>query len=414
MAAIQMPAFLWGPQGQAMSPEQVAAQRRVAEALAAQEAPKDFASGMTRVGEALLHNSIQGRTAAAEEAGLASADAAFAGIGPESSFEDIMAASSNEWASDPQQRVAQALLNRQFESQDPMRQMELEMAQLELERMRNPQPEPGFEVLSPEDATSMGLPPGAYQRGPDGRIDPIGSGGGVTVNLGENGIDYGDPGAGLAWARNPDGTVKMDERGAPIALPFQGGKPYADMLAGQEAEAAADQYQGTQADIVTTDIDRALDQIEGNPLLTTGMGAQLTSWAGGSPAANVEGLLNTVSGNIGFDKLQAMRETSPTGAALGNVTEKELTLLQSTLGSLSQKQGDGQLADNLKRVKNVYLDIIHGPGQGPVREQLSYESEGQQRGAGGAARPTTEAEYNALPSGSQFIDPDDGQLYVKP
>lgn len=32
----------------------------------------------------------------------------------------------------------------------------------------------------------------------------------------------------------------------------------------------------------------------------------------------------------------------------------------------------------------------------------------------GVARPTTDAEYNALPSGSLFIDPDDGKQYRKP
>lgn len=41
--------------------------------------------------------------------------------------------------------------------------------------------EPGFTEVTPEEATARGYPPGAYQKGPDGKIYAIG-GGGVTVN----------------------------------------------------------------------------------------------------------------------------------------------------------------------------------------------------------------------------------------
>ncbi len=68
-----------------------------------------------------------------------------------------------------------------------------------------------------------------------------------------------------------------------------------------------------------------------------------------------------------------MRSASPTGAALGSVTERELALLQSTIGNLEQSQDDVQLKDNLRRVKNTYLDIIHGEGKGPEREKLTFQ-----------------------------------------
>lgn len=51
-------------------------------------------------------------------------------------------------------------------------------------------PAPEFSVLTPEEAAAQGLPPGAYQRGQDGRIDTIG-GASTTVNVGagENAFD---------------------------------------------------------------------------------------------------------------------------------------------------------------------------------------------------------------------------------
>lgn len=65
--------------------------------------------------------------------------------------------------------------------------------------------------------------------------------------------------------------------------------------------------------------------------------------------------IDTVVANIGFDRLTEMRQASPTGGALGAVTERELALLQSTIASLAQSQSQKQLLDNLQRVEAQYL-----------------------------------------------------------
>src|SRR5690606_3574220 len=82
-------------------------------------------------------------------------------------------------------------------------------------------------------------------------------------------------------------------------------------------------------------------------------------------ARNLDALLTTVKANVGFDRLQAMREASPTGGALGAVSDFENRQLQATLGNLEQSQTPDQLKYNLQRFKDTYLDIIHGPGNRP-------------------------------------------------
>jgi len=62
-------------------------------------------------------------------------------------------------------------------------------------------------------------------------------------------------------------------------------------------------------------------------------------------------LLDTIKSNIGFNEITAMREASKTGGALGQVSERELTFLQSVLGSLDIGQSEEQLAQNLDDVK---------------------------------------------------------------
>lgn len=268
-----------------------------------------------------------------------------------------------------------AALKNQYDAASFERSLKLldaQIAQAASVTAKNNAPPETFTTLSADEVKQLGLPPGSYQRGADNKITQIG-GGGVTVNMGPNGVDYGDPGAGYVWQRDKEGKIVTDDRGAPIAIPFQGGKPYNDQKAADEAKKNKTDQKNVTAGVVVQDIDRALTQIKEDPFWTTGIGAQMTGWIGNTPASNVAALMDSVEANAGFDKLQAMRESSPTGGALGSVTERELQLLQSAIGSLKQSQGPEQLQDNLKRVKNIYLDIIHGPGNGPPREKLSFD-----------------------------------------
>ncbi len=195
--------------------------------------------------------------------------------------------------------------------------------------------------------------------------------GAQTINVGPTGIDYGDPGAGYVWQRDPKtNDIVVDERGAPIAIPFKGGKPYQAEQDALKAGTIKEAREDVKQDLVLDDLGRAISNVTDNPFFTSGAGAQATGWMDGTPAADVRGMIKSIVANLGFDQLQAMREASPTGGALGQVTEKELAFLQGVLGDLTQAQSAPQLLYNLKRVKNIYLDIVHGEGAGPPREEL--------------------------------------------
>lgn len=128
------------------------------------------------------------------------------------------------------------------------------------------------------------------------------------------------------------------------------------------------------AGVVTQDIDRALKVMETATLPTTGQVGSWLSNIGGTAANDVRALVDTVKANSGFQELNKMRSMSPTGGALGSITERELALLQSTVGNLEQSQTEAQFKDNLRRVKNTYLDVIHGEGKGPPREKFQGSS----------------------------------------
>lgn len=135
--------------------------------------------------------------------------------------------------------------------------------------------------------------------------------------------------------------------------------------------ALAEQAQ-TASDIVTTDIDRAFDILDTTKIPVTSFGSLLKS-VPGTPARDMLGLIDTVKANVGFDKLQQMRAASPTGGALGQVSERENELLQSVIGNLELSQSEDQLRFNLQRVKDVYNMVVHGTANPSGTKTISFE-----------------------------------------
>lgn len=70
-------------------------------------------------------------------------------------------------------------------------------------------------------------------------------------------------------------------------------------------------------------------------------------------AADLAAQLEVVKSNVGFDQLQEMRENSPTGGALGPVSDTENRLLQSTQGAIQQTQSRAQFIAGLRRLKST-------------------------------------------------------------
>ena len=72
----------------------------------------------------------------------------------------------------------------------------------------------------------------------------------------------------------------------------------------------------------------------------SGIGYDVLEGVSGSPARTVEGLMRPILAGEAFGKLQEMRAASPTGGALGAVSDKELGLLQSSGGYVPPTAGD--------------------------------------------------------------------------
>lgn len=171
--------------------------------------------------------------------------------------------------------------------------------------------------------------------------------------------------AGVKWqnpvdGRLPDGSlasVQWDKTGRFYRVLGKSVKPD---KAGNQDEMEAQKQRS--ANIVLEDIGRAKAQAMDYGLIpNTGFGSFMKNIPG-STAKDLDATLNTIRANVGFDRLQQMRAASPTGGALGQVSDNENKLLQSVLGSLDQAQSEKEFMHNLDRLERVYLDIVHGKG----------------------------------------------------
>ena len=199
---------------------------------------------------------------------------------------------------------------------------------------------------------------------------------------------FGKAPPGYRWKN--DGTVE--------AIP---GGP-ADIKAG-EAGAKAQQ----RADAASLAAGNVLDAVSTAKELvgptTAGVGSSFANIPG-TNARDLQAKLETVKANLGFDRLQQMREMSPTGGALGAVAVQELIALQSTVASLDQAQSPAQLRKSLDKVQQHYNNWLNTVKKGaPVAtEQPAQPAQSQKS-------------FSMLPNATQYdgkrIQGPDGTIY---
>ncbi len=120
---------------------------------------------------------------------------------------------------------------------------------------------------------------------------------------------------------------------------------------------------------VETSLDKALGLL--SPYSTGFVGAR-SRGVEGSPSYNLAAELETIKANLGFDRLQQMRDSSPTGGALGAIAVQELVALQSTIANLDPNQSEDQIRTNLDRVKTHYKNW-----RSAVQQSLADEERAQ-------------------------------------
>lgn len=122
-----------------------------------------------------------------------------------------------------------------------------------------------------------------------------------------------------------------------------------------ERQNAAMAAQNQEAQSVIGKLDEAISKTNN---LSAGFGSY-SSGIPGSPAMDLSTLIESIHSSLGLDKLMEMKANSKAGASgLGQLSDKEMSLLVANVASLRQAQSPKQLKDKLSQVKKHYENII--------------------------------------------------------
>lgn len=135
--------------------------------------------------------------------------------------------------------------------------------------------------------------------------------------------------------------------------------------AANEKKEAAEAKQQAAVDMSIRHATKVINDVEEARSLvsdfTTGIPGKASSIVPGTDAFNLNQRVLTLKANLGFDRLQQMRDASPTGGALGQVAVQELEALQASVGSLEVGQSKEELLKNLNKIDEHYkawLDAV--------------------------------------------------------
>jgi hypothetical protein len=163
-------------------------------------------------------------------------------------------------------------------------------------------------------------------------------------------------------------------------------------------------------------IDSALDNLKKNkdqPFFFPGVAGTVGGRLAGfnQEATDLRTDLDSIKALVGSEKIKEMKAQSQTGATgYGSLAVRELDRIESTLGSLDQLQDPDKLAERLGIIKKSFENYQKNT---KLAYKEMYGEEYKPRQPGGPQRITSEAQFNSLKSGDEFIDPN-GQLRRKP
>ena len=163
----------------------------------------------------------------------------------------------------------------------------------------------------------------------------------------------------------------------------------------------AKEFKQTMGKVVIDKIDDVMGRVGG---MTAGLGGRVLDGVPGTDAYDLKSDLETIKANFGFDRLQAMRDMSPTGGALGQVAVQELSALQASVANLDNAQSPKQLKDNLQKAKDHYNNWLSTLEENPNKKQILPSGQ-----AGGKVPKTYDSLPKRAPKGQIVRNPQTGE-----
>lgn len=439
-------AFFWeGNTGGRVTPAMATRKRNIAGDLLGESRTKanNWGEGLARVAQALSGTVLEGQAAEMSQAGADEVAALLAGLSPESGFGDISAALANPWLAESPggSAIAQALLGENMRRSDPMYGLSLdsarmgnERAALELDALRNPAPAaPSFDFEGGQ----------WWQRNPDGSVpfavsdvvpDP-------TTNMREYDAYAADE---MAAGRIPLGRLEYEQAirsagGQTINVNTGNTDDFFSGLSSVEGEQFAGMLAaGTQAARTSQQLDQLEGLLANSPQGFEGAATAFASnfgidLGGAQGVQAAQALINQLvpaqrppgSGPMSDADLELFKQSLPriinqpggnelimqTMRGMADYDRQLAAIVQNGI-SQAELTDDPALRAQIRRDMRTAIDQLQNPIDA-FRQQSQGISSTLPSATSQMASPATEADFNALPSGTPFRAPD-GSIRVKP
>jgi len=205
-------------------------------------------------------------------------------------------------------------------------------------------------------------------------------------------------------------TQRLERGLAPGELQETRGAQAAATEAGKVVAGAREKWRASETKLLTNidsatarqgllsdSIGRAKQKINA---VSAGFGSVLSALPT-TQARELKNLIDTIKANVGFGELQSMREASPTGGALGQVSEMELQLLNATLGSLDQ-------ANTAEELQIALDQVLQQREQAVQRMRAAYEIDRARYGSSVTGLPSSGVGAETPPAAP--AEPDGGSF----
>jgi hypothetical protein len=183
--------------------------------------------------------------------------------------------------------------------------------------------------------------------------------GGTTVNVGGEGQPTPQLLGTSGLVAIPDPSVPQGYRVEPAP-----GSPLAEERAAAEQKTAERERQ-TSIRMGTTleNLNLNIQEIENGGLPVTGMAGAVGRMFPGSAAADFANRTAQINTRAALDEVQSMRDNSPTGGAVGQLTDSEREAIGMAATSMNDASSAPEYMRTAKRFREVMLDVAYGAGK---------------------------------------------------
>ena len=228
------------------------------------------------------------------------------------------------------------------------------------------QPQQGHRILTPAEVTTMNLPEGAYQQSPDGKITRIGgTGQNINVDLRTqealpDGVVSIDEKTGLAVVVDPSSSTGLRQVAIPDGEADVERRAAAAEAEGLESKATEAQRLEALGNTVTMrSIEDSIVALESGETITGPLGG-LMSFIPATDSSDHLARLSQITDSAALDEIARMRATSPTGGAVGSLTDGERVALGNAASGISSATSKEKQLEALRHYRDLLVAYSNG------------------------------------------------------